>query len=349
MGSTGRETFRTRRHSQTAQDHRAANSALAMTASDGSEGPTDSTVLVTGGAGFIGSHLVDALVPDNTVRVVDDLSSGNRENVHREAQFVEGDLRERSTVEAVLDGVDVVFHQAGLVSVETSVENPTESHAINAGATVTLLDAARQVDARVITASSAAIYGAPSSVPVRESEPLTPRSPYAIDKLTVDQYTRRFADLYGLETVALRYFNVYGPGQGAASYSGVISTFLDQAATGRPMTVHGDGSQTRDFVHVSDVVQANLLAATSDCAGTAYNVGTGQEITIAALAETVSSLAGGIEITHVEGRPGDVPRSRADITRAREELGFEPTVDLREGLAGLMADRRPSERSTPAE
>lgn len=309
------------------------------------EALTGKEVLVTGGAGFIGSHLVAALVDANDVTVLDDLSSGSKENVHPEATLVRGDLRERETVEAAVDGMDLVFHLAGMVSVEASVANPVKSHAINASATVTLLDCARDVDARVITASSAAIYGEPTVTPVDESQPLTPRSPYAVDKRTVDEYTRLFAELYGIETVALRYFNVYGPGQSAASYSGVISTFLEQAAAGTALTVHGDGTQTRDFVHVSDVVRANLLAATTSTVGNAYNIGTGEETSITELAEIVRSVAETTpEIAHVGERQGDVSESCADISRARRDLGYDPAVDLHEGLDTLLSN---SGKATP--
>lgn len=309
------------------------------------ESITGKEVLVTGGAGFIGSHLVGALVDENDVTVLDDLSGGSKGNVHPDATLVQGDLRNRDTVEAAVEGMDLIFHLAGLVSVEASVANPTKSHAINAGGTVTLLDCARDVDARVITASSAAIYGEPTATPVDERQPLTPQSPYAVDKRTVDEYTRLFAELYGLETVALRYFNVYGPGQSAASYSGVISTFLEQAAEGSSLTIHGDGTQTRDFVHVTDVVRANLLAATADSTGNAYNIGTGEETSIARLAEIVRSVGEtSPEIVHVGERQGDVAESCADISRARGDLSYEPTVDLRDGLDALM---RESNNYTP--
>ncbi|WP_049981153.1 NAD-dependent epimerase/dehydratase family protein [Halolamina rubra] len=293
-----------------------------------------STVLVTGGAGFVGSHIARALAGACTVRVVDDLSTGDRERVPPEVTFVEGDLRETGVVAPAADGVDYVFHQAGLVSVPESVRRPVESHERNVDATLAVLEAAREADARVVFASSAAVYGPPSSVPIAEDDPTDPTSPYGVDKLAADHYTRLYDDRYGVETVALRYFNVYGPGQ----RSGVINAFLDQVRAGEPLVVEGDGEQTRDFVHVHDVVRANLAAATTAATGRAYNVGTGESTRIDDLAATVRELAGGdAAIRHTEPRAGDLEQSCADIGRARETLGFEPTVPLEDGLADLLA------------
>ncbi len=297
---------------------------------------TGATILVTGGAGFIGSHIVATLAADNEVRVLDDLSSGHREYVHEAATLQVGDVRDETAVRAAMEGVDIVFHQAALVSVDRSIEAPEESHAINVDGTLTVLEAARAEDARVVVASSAAVYGDPESVPITEAHRTKPLSPYGLTKLTVDEYARLYHDLYGLETVALRYFNVYGPRQ-SGEYAGVISVFRDQAAKGGPLTVHGDGSQTRDFVHVADVVRANCLAATTDATGQAYNVGTGTSISIRQLAERVREVTDGpVPIEHTEAREGDIDRSCADISRAREALGFEPAWDLRDGLAALL-------------
>jgi UDP-glucose 4-epimerase len=302
---------------------------------------SDTRVLVTGGAGFIGSHLVESLVEDNTVRVLDALTSGNRESIHPDATVYTGDIRDRRTVSHAMDGVDVVFHQAGFVSVDGSIEDPAKSHSVNVGGTQTVLDCARQHDARVVLASSAAVYGHPETVPIPETASTEPTSPYGIDKLAADHYARRFADLYGLPTVALRYFNVYGPRQSAASYSGVISTFLDQARAGTPLTIDGDGSQTRDFVHVSDVVRANRLAATTPHTGEAFNVGTGQKTSIATLARTITSIAGvDDEFVYRDPRPGDIDHSRAETQKAREMLGFEASVDLATGLESLLEPRK---------
>jgi UDP-glucose 4-epimerase len=297
---------------------------------------TDATVLVTGGAGFVGSHLVEALLEDNDVRVLDDLSTGRREFVHADAESIVGDVRDEGVVREAISGVDVVFHQAAVVSVDRSVEAPTETHAVNIDGTLAVLEAARAEDARVVLASSAAIYGDPVSVPVDESHPTDPLSPYGLEKLAVDQYTRLYHDLYGLETVALRYFNVYGPRQTGGDYAGVIGVFREQARTGGPLTVHGDGTQTRDFVHVSDIVRANQLAATTGATGEAFNIGTGHSHSVLELAAIVRDLAEGtIPVEHLEAREGDIQQSRADISKARETLGYEPRWNLREGLEEL--------------
>ncbi len=294
-------------------------------------------MLVTGGAGFIGSHLVDALVPENDVRVLDDFSTGRRERLPEDVTVYEGDVRDAGLVERAMEGVDLVFHTAALISVPESTKHPERSHDINARATLSILERARRVDARVVLSSSCALYGPPESTPIHESDAKSPTSPYGVDKLTADTYARLYNDLYGLETVALRYFNVYGPRQAENPYSGVVSTFLRQARADEPITVEGDGAQTRDFVHVSDVVQANLLAATTDAVGDAYNVGTGSSVSIEELARLVRTTAdSGSEIVHVDARPGDVDRSRADIGRIRERLGYEPRVSLSDGLADLL-------------
>jgi len=295
-------------------------------------------VLVTGGAGFIGSHIADALVEATDVIVFDDLSTGSLEDVPDEAELIVGDVRDPETLAEAMAGVDVVFHEAALVSVETSVEDPERTQAINADATIGVLERARREDARVVVASSAAVYGQPERVPIPEDAPLRPTSPYGLAKMTADQYVRVYADLYELPAVALRYFNVYGPRQ-TGEYAGVISVFVDQALSGTPLTVHGDGSQTRDFVHVRDVVRANLLAATRGEPGAAYNVGTGDGVSIQELAERVRASAGAdVPITHTEGRDGDVERSRADVGRLAR-LGYEPTVDLDEGLEDFVESR----------
>jgi len=193
---------------------------------------TGQTVLVTGGAGFVGSHLVEALLGANEVRVLDDLSSGRAANVPAGAELVQGDVRDADDLGWAMDDVDVVFHQAGLVSVDQPVDRPVRSHETNVAATVDLLDRAREVDARVVVASSCAIYGDPEDVPVDETEPKTPTSPYAVDKLAIDHYTRTYADLYDLDAVGLRYFNIYGPRQAGGDYSGVVKAFLEQARAG---------------------------------------------------------------------------------------------------------------------
>ncbi len=319
-------------HHDTIQDtkeHIAASNSVSV--------PTGKNILVTGGAGFIGSHLVETLVPENRVIVLDNLTTGSTANIHEEAEFVQGDIRTLSSLPNLVSAADIVFHQAGFVSVEGSMKKPLTSHEHNVTATLRLLDSARRGDTRIITASSAAVYGQPSSLPVTETESTDPESPYGLDKLTVDRYTRLFNEIYDLPTVTLRYFNVYGPRQTATNYSGVISTFINQASNGTELTVHGDGTQTRDFVHVADIVLANLLAATTDRTGIAYNIGTGSKTSIQELAEIIQEVSqSGAVISHHPERPGDISESCADISRASNYLGYNPTISLKSGLRSLV-------------
>lgn len=296
-------------------------------------------VLVTGGAGFIGSRLARRLTDRCEVRILDDLSSGSPSAVPDGATLLQGDIRDRETVETAAGDVDVIFHQAGLVSVSESVDRPVATNATNATGTLNVLEAARRADARVVLASSAAIYGHPETVPVTEDHPKRPTSPYGLSKLSADCHARLYQELYGVPTVVLRYFNVYGPGA-TSDYAGVIETFLQQAEDGGPLTVHGDGAQTRDFVHVDDVVAANLAAAATDCVGRAYNVGTGSAHSIAELGELVEDVTeSDLDIVHTAGRSGDIEQSCADISRARRDLGYEPTLGLRTGLELIVRQR----------
>lgn len=299
--------------------------------------------LVTGGCGFIGSHLVERLVRQNLqVRVLDNLSSGHLRHLAavREAiDFVEGDVRDRDVLQRALRDTDIVFHQAALVSVPASVERPEENHATNLTGTLNLLEAARAAGTkRVVFASSAAVYGNDPQLP--KTEDLTPRpeSPYAIAKLAGEHYLRIFAQLYGLETVSLRYFNVYGPRQDPRSpYSGVISRFIDALARDQAPTVFGDGQQSRDFVYVSDVVQANLRAAAlPDARGDVFNIATGRATTLLQLAQALAKITGRLQPPrHEPARAGDIRHSLADITQASTRLGFAPAFPLTEGLTAL--------------
>jgi nucleoside-diphosphate-sugar epimerase len=301
--------------------------------------------LVTGGAGFIGSHLVDALIEQGAqVTVIDNLTTGKKENLQHAGSavdFHEGDIRDRAILQKVLTGVDVVFHQAAVVSVPLSVAQPLDSAAVNEIGTLEVLEAARQAGCRrVVLASSSAVYGDDPELPKREHMPFRPLSPYAIQKMTGEYYAGLYDQLYGLETACLRYFNVFGPRQDPSSpYSGVISIFLDRAADGRAPVVYGDGEQTRDFVYVQDVVSANLRAATEDGAtGKAFNIGTGNTITINRLWQRVAELAGiALAPDYQAARDGDILHSVAAIDAARRDLGFVPETRFEDGLAQTYA------------
>lgn len=301
--------------------------------------------LVTGGAGFIGSHLVDALLADgHQVRVIDDLSNGRAENVTPGADLVVGDLCDDMVLTKAVHGADIVFHQAGLGSVQRSVEVPRRTDLVNTHGTVAVLDAARQAGVRrVVAASSSSVYGGAAVLPTPETEPLSPRSPYAVSKLAGEHYCRVFNDLMGVETVRLRYFNVYGPRQRSDSpYAAVIPLFVDALRAGRPPIVHGDGRQSRDFTFVTDAVQANLLAAWTAperCSGRVYNVAGGEPYTILELLAIMAKVIGvDAAPRHASPRPGDVRRSHADITAARTDLGYQPRIDLEEGLRRTLTD-----------
>jgi UDP-glucose 4-epimerase len=294
-------------------------------------------VLVTGGAGFIGSNLADALVAaGHDVVVLDDLSAGNKENVHAGARFVEGSITDPGVLHEATAGVEVVFHQAARGSVPRSIEDPVASELINAVGTLQVLLAARDAGARrVVVASSSSVYGGLAPMPTVESSPLQPKSPYGVTKLAADHYTRVFPELYGLETIALRYFNVFGPRQQPGSqYAAVIPLFTDALLTGETPVVHGDGQQTRDFTFVEDVVRANLAAASADASGIAVNIAGGSPKTIL---ETLHTIAGALGVTvepeHGPDRAGDIKASWADVTLAKEALGWVPEVPFEEGIA----------------
>ena len=300
--------------------------------------------LVTGGAGFIGSHLVDALLArGDDVVVLDNLATGRLDNVAGAAAFVEGDVADPGAVATAVEGCEVVFHQAALGSVARSVDHPLASDESNVRGTLAVLDGARRVGARrVVLASSSSVYGGARRVPTPESAPLAPRSPYAVTKLAGEHYARVHGELHGLETVALRYFNVFGPRQRLdGPYAAVIPLFVDALLRGEPPVLHGDGGQSRDFTYVADAVQANLRAAAAPadtCAGRAFNVGRGEPVTLLDLLGLVAAEVGVRAVAvHAAARPGDVRRSHADIGAARRDLGYAPTVPLAEGLARTVA------------
>ncbi len=300
--------------------------------------------LVTGGAGFIGSNIVDALLErGDEVRVIDDLSSGFRENVNGAAELFEGSITDPDLLTAACRGVEVVFHQAALRSVFRSVEHPLPSDEVNTHGTLAVLDTARKAGARrVVAASSSSVYGGADVRPTTEDEPLTPRSPYAVSKLAGEHYCRVYAELYGLETVSMRYFNVYGPRQRPDSqYAAVIPLFIDALRTGEPPIVHGDGKQSRDFAFIGDVVDANLAAAAAPaehCSGHAYNIAGGGEYSLLDLLDILGRLLGVTpEPTHTDPRPGDVRHTQADIGAARRDLGYQPRTTFEQGLEQTVA------------
>ncbi len=297
--------------------------------------------LVTGGAGFIGSHLAEELVRQGaSIVVLDNLASGNISNLNSiqdKISFIEGDIANKQTLDDVILGCDVVFHQAAVVSVTKTVEDPVSSAVVNDLGTINVLDAARRNGVRrVVLASSSAVYGDDPQLPKSESMLPAPMSPYALQKLTNEYYAGLYWRLYGLETVCLRYFNVYGPRQDPSSpYSGVISIFMTRAIGGMAPVIFGDGRQTRDFVFVKDVVQANLLAAVKEeVSGMVFNVGTSQSIEITSLWQTIARLAGNERQPEYHGqRPGDIIHSLSSIQRAKERLSFHPHVGIEDGLA----------------
>ena len=305
----------------------------------------DELCLVTGGAGFIGSHLVEALTArGRRVRVFDDFSTGLRSNLDgfRPApEVVTGDLADPDAVTAAVDGVAVVYHLAALASVARSVEAPLVSHRACATGTLHVLDAARQAGVRrvVYAASSSAYGGASDPTGQSEDQPIQPLSPYAAAKLSGELYCQAFAHTYGLETVRLRFFNIFGPRQRADSpYSGVIALFIAAMTAGKAPTVHGDGLQSRDFTYVGNAVQALIRAAeTPGVSGRVYNVGTGASITVLDLIAALNKLLGTrLEPQFGPTRAGDVRYSRADIHKARAELGYAPDVSFAEGLGRTL-------------
>ncbi len=297
-------------------------------------------VLVTGGAGFIGSHLVEALTAaGHPVRVLDDLSTGRRDNlrpIQPAPEIVEGSVDDPAAVARAMTGVAAVFHLAAVASVQRSVEEPVFSHRVCATGTLNVLDAARRAGVRrVVYAASASAYGIPAGPVQSEADAVRPLSPYAAAKLAGELYCQAFAACYPLETVCLRFFNVFGPRQRADSpYAGVIALFTDALTAGRTPTVFGDGLQSRDFVHVTDVVQAlRRAAAAPGVSGKTYNVGTGRSVTLLDLLAALNRLLGtDVKPNHAPARAGDIRHSRADITAARRDLGYEPAVTFEQGL-----------------
>jgi UDP-glucose 4-epimerase len=297
-------------------------------------------VLVTGGGGFIGSNLVRALLArGDAVRVLDNFSTGNRRNLAEiadDVEVVEGELRSYERVHAAVRGVELVFHQGALPSVPRSVHDPLTTSAVNVEGTLNVLLAARDESVRrVVFASSSSVYGNSGTLPRVETALPDPISPYAVSKLAAERYCVGFSAVYGLETVGLRYFNVFGPRQDPTSqYAAVVPRFLLAVAEGRPVPIHGDGTQSRDFTYVENVVTANLLAAdATGASGRVLNVATGRSTSVNELADLIGEAVGRpARKEYLPTRAGDVRDSWADVSAAREALGYEPAVDLEEGL-----------------
>ena len=302
--------------------------------------------VVTGGAGFIGSHLAESLTADPKTEVVilDDLSVGKEENCagfigRPNVRLVRGSVTDPEMLATVCAGADGIFHQAAVASVPKSVADPVGSHAVNLTGTLNVLCAARDAGARkVVFASSAAVYGDPATFPVHENMNADPLSPYAAQKYGCEKYGRIFSDLYGVDVVGLRYFNVYGPRQDPTSpYSGVISVFADRISAGMPITVHGDGTQTRDFIFVEDVVRANRMAMERAAPGV-YNIATGRETNLLELAGMLMEATGKeVPVGYGPAREEDVNRSVAAVEKAKEAFSFVVKVPVREGLKRLLA------------
>lgn len=316
-------------------------------------------VLVTGGGGFIGSNLVEALLArGDEVLVLDNFATGRRENLARAPEWaaagggryrlLEGDIRDEATVKRAIAGREVVLHQAAIPSVARSVEDPMTSHTVNVDGTLTLLLAARDAGVRrFVMASSSSLYGESETLPKVETMAPDPISPYGLDKLAGETYCRLFTRLYGLPTVSLRYFNVFGPRQNPRSeYAAVVPRFIEAALKGEQPTIYGDGQQTRDFTFVENVVAANLLSAEAaeEACGQAYNVACGERISLLDLAAAINRLTGSqVGPRHAPPRAGDIRHSLADISKAERALGYRPAVDLEAGLARTIEAMRATE------
>ena len=303
-------------------------------------------ILVTGGAGFIGSHIVDRCVAEgHEVRVLDNLSNSTITNLEehirkRAIEFLKGDIRDQKAVKDSIRNIDAVFHEAAQVSIPLSMNDPMYTDDVNVRGTLNLLAAASEERVeRFIYASSSSVYGDPARLPVTEDAPFQPLSPYAASKIAGEAYCLSFWKARGLPTVCLRYFNVFGPRQSSNGYATVIPVFIRSLLDGKQMKIFGDGKQTRDFVHVRDVVQANILAMNMNAAmGMAYNIGSGKSVTVTELSELLRQVADGRSLPPIYAPPriGDVMHSIADITQAREAMGYCPGTDLKADLEALF-------------
>jgi len=300
--------------------------------------------VVTGGAGFIGSHIVEELLRRNeTVRVIDNFSTGKWENVEPfegGAEIIEADIAEGKNLSGFLKGADYVIHQAAIPSVPKSILDPVRSHHANVNGTLQLLNASREANVkRIVYASSSSVYGDSPTLPKHEGMMPNPLSPYGAQKLFAEIYCQVFSRAYGLETVSLRYFNVFGPRQDSTSqYSGVLALFIPAVLQNKRPTIYGDGLQSRDFTYVQNVVEANLQACTVPVvAGQVFNVACGDRITVNSMLQQINKITGkDIAPIYADPRPGDIKHSQADITRAREHLGYQPKVSFEEGLRNTI-------------
>lgn len=301
----------------------------------------DFCFLVTGGAGFIGSNLVEYLLEHGAkVRVLDDFSTGRASNIKAFAasiDLIEGDLCVKDTVARAVEGVDYVLHQGAIPSVPRSIEDPIRTSAVNVGGTINILTAGARVGVkRVVIASSSSVYGDTEELPKREDLPLAPLSPYAAGKAACELFCKSFEEVFKLETVCLRYFNIFGPRQDPTSqYSAVIPRFIDALRLGKPLTIYGDGEQTRDFTYVGNVVDANIRACFEPGAvGGRFNIGCGKRYSLLELGKVLAQIMGRpVHFQHHPPRAGDVRHSQADITRAEQNLGYTPLFELKDGLA----------------
>jgi UDP-glucose 4-epimerase len=300
-------------------------------------------ILVTGGAGFIGSHLVERLLAvDERVCVLDDLSTGKRENLprHEALEFIEGDIRDAELVDRCAKGVNAVVHLAAVASVQASMDDPVRTHQVNFDGTLNLLEASRRYGIkRFVYACSAAVYGDAAAIPVSEEAATRPLSPYAVDKLAGEQYLLHYHRVHGLAATSFRFFNIYGPRQDPSSpYSGVISIFVERLKRNLPVTVYGDGKQTRDFVYVADL--ADLLARAArgmEGNGGVFNVGTGRQNSLLDLLTSIEKISGKkIERWHEPARAGDIQHSCADVTRLKSTFGSTPATPFEQGLKKLL-------------
>ncbi len=295
-------------------------------------------ILVTGGAGFIGSHIVDRLAPDNDVTVIDDLSNGSLDYLagcRDRIEFIKGDILDKELAGKLVGETEYVFHLAARASVIRSLKDPESDMKVNINGTLNLLEACRNAKIkRFVYSSSAAIFGDAQYLPVDENHPLNPRSPYAVSKLAAEKYTLAYYHAFGIPAVALRYFNIYGPRQDTSEYANVLSIFIRKFKARQPITVYGDGEQTRDFIFVEDAVTTNILAAVHPkAAGEVFNIATGKATTINKVVKVIQEVSGWEgQINYTAARPGEIIHSRASIKKAKQLIGYRPAIAFEQGF-----------------